>query len=582
MYRNRYRKITFFFGRHLLNILILDLILPHIGFRTWSEKSRPSRLGNIARQFRELAIDMGGVLIKVGQFLSTRVDVLPPEFINELIGLQDEVPPEDFKAIREVVEIEFSSELEMVFYSIDPTPLAAASLGQVHKAKLFKSLNQRFGTSPIKSSINQNRLPDDLISVVVKIQRPDIEKIIDIDLRALQTVGGWLQRYRPIKRRINLPALLNEFTRILHEEIDYINEGKNAEIFASNFNNVPQVRVPEVIWSHTTKRVLTLENVWGIKISDFDGMSKAGVARSDVANLLIDTYLKQIFEDGFFHADPHPGNLFINPIPIMPPIPAGNVHRLHNSEVFWQLTFVDFGMAGIIPDNMKEGLRELLIGIGTKDISRVIKSYQMMNIILPGADIDQLKQAGADVFELFWGRNMSELTQVRTEDVIKITKDYRQLIYSLPIQIPQNIIFLGRAIGILSGICTGLDPEFNLFDHLAPYTQQLIIEQIKPDPTKILQDIGSWLNTIYQLPLKLDELTYKLDQGEVSIKIPEVNRQITRVEGAIRAVALSLIFSSLLLGGIQLKIANEDLLAYILFSSALVTGAAWLWGVIRR
>lgn len=581
MYHNRYRRITTFFGRHLLSIVILDLILPHIGFRTWSEKSRPARLGNIARQFRELAIGMGGVLIKVGQFLSTRVDVLPPEFTNELIGLQDEVPPVDFRAIRTLVEEEFNSELEMIFYSMDQTPLAAASLGQVHKARLHKSRYQRPGIQT-NTLFKKNIQPEDLISVVVKIQRPDIETIIDIDLKALQTVGSWLQRYRPIKKRIDLPALLNEFTRILYEEIDYVNEGKNAEIFSSNFDNVPQVRVPEVIWSHTTKRVLTLENVWGIKISDFEGISRAGVDRSDVANLLIDTYLKQIFEDGFFHADPHPGNLFINPIPIMPPIPAGNIHRQQKSEVFWQLTFVDFGMAGKIPDNMKDGLRELLIGVGTKDISRIIKSYQMMNILLPGADIDLLEQAGLELFELFWGRNMSELTQVNPEDVIKITKEYRQLIYSLPIQIPQNIIFLGRTIGILSGICTGLDPEFNLFDHLAPYTQQLIVSQIKPDPTKILQDVGIWLNTIYQLPHKIDKLASKFDRGEISVKIPEVNTQLIRVENAIRSIALSLIFASFLLGGIQLKIANEDPFAYALLGGAIVLGIAWLWGVIRR
>jgi predicted unusual protein kinase regulating ubiquinone biosynthesis (AarF/ABC1/UbiB family) len=230
----------------------------------------------------------------------------------------------------------------------------------------------------------------------------------------------------------------------------------------------------------------------------------------------------------------------------------------------------------------RDGLRELLIGVGTKDVSRIIKSYQMMNILLPGADIDQLEQAGLELFELFWGRNMSELTQVNPEDVIKITKEYRQLIYSLPIQIPQNIIFLGRTIGILSGICTGLDPEFNLFDHLAPYTQQLIVSQIKPDPTKILQDVGIWLNTIYQLPHKIDKLTSKIDRGEISVKIPEVNTQLIRVEDAIRSVALSLIFVSFLLGGIQLKIANEDPFAYALLGGASVLGIVWLWGVIRR
>ena len=150
--------------------------------------------------------------------------------------------------------------------------------------------------------------------VVVKVQRPNIEKIIATDLAAIRTVGGWIKRYPPIRKRANIPGLITEFTRVLYEEIDYLAEGKNAEIFAANFSNDPGVLVPKVIWTHTTKRVLTLEDVRAIKITDYDEITAAGISRSEVAGRLLNTYLKQIFEDGFFHADPHPGNLFVKPL----------------------------------------------------------------------------------------------------------------------------------------------------------------------------------------------------------------------------------------------------------------------------
>ena len=584
MYRKRYRKITSFFGRNLISLAIFDILYPRIGFRKYSEETRPQRLGKFAKSFRELAIEMGGVLIKVGQFLSTRVDVMPPEFTDELIGLQDEVPPIKFESIKQVAEDEFGESLDDRFVAFDATPLAAASLGQVHRAKMYKTkqINQEEGANGNqKTHLFQTNF-DEIISVVVKIQRPDMEAIIDTDLEALRTVGGWLNHYQPIRRRVNIKALLEEFTRTLYEEIDYIAEGNNAEHFAQNFRNVPQVRVPNVIWSHTTKKVLTLENVWGIKITEYEGITNSGVSRSDVANLLIDTYLKQIFDDGFFHADPHPGNLFVNPIPIMPPITGGTIIRPQQSEVFWQLTFVDFGMIGRIPDNMKAGLRELLIGIATNDIPRVIKSYEMLDILLPGADIQQLEQAGSEIFELFWGKNMTELNQIDTDEVIQVTKEYRQLVYTLPIQIPQNIIFLGRTVGILSGICTGLDPQFNLFDHLAPYAQQLIIEQAKVEPARILSGLGLTFKTLYSLPRRVDSAIAKMEKGDISVKIPEVSKQISQLDKAIRQVAFSIVFASLLVVAAQLYLADEDTMAIVVFISALVSIIASFWISRRR
>jgi predicted unusual protein kinase regulating ubiquinone biosynthesis (AarF/ABC1/UbiB family) len=233
MLRARYRRIVFFFARTLVGLIIWELILPHLGMRNTVARNRPRRLRRIAGSFRSMAIDMGGVMIKVGQFLSSRVDILPIEITDELKGLQDEVPPEDFDDIRRVAESEYQSTLSEMFAQFEITPLAAASLGQVHRARLRQS----------PSRTNDTNTTNDFVSgywgvdVVVKIQRPNIENIIATDLAALRTVGKWLHRYRPIRLRANTPALLNEFSRILYEEIDYLAEGRNAETFVVNFRS---------------------------------------------------------------------------------------------------------------------------------------------------------------------------------------------------------------------------------------------------------------------------------------------------------------------------------------------------------
>ena len=290
----------------------------------------------MAASFRREAVRMGGVMIKVGQFLSARLDILPRMITDELAGLQDEVRPENSQAIFAVLQKEYGVELGEKFDFIDPQVLAAASIGQVHLARL-------------KSSQGLISGGEDCCDVVVKIQRPEIEKIIDVDLAALKVVAGWLMRYPPIKRRANIPSLLEEFSRSLYEEVDYLNEGKNAERFAENFAGQTQILVPKVIWSHTTRRVLTLEYVRAIKITDYPAIEAAGINRKEVAKELFDTYLKQIFEDRFFHADPHPGNLFVLPVSEQEAVKVGRN---------WKLVFVDFGMAGTISESLMANLRE--------------------------------------------------------------------------------------------------------------------------------------------------------------------------------------------------------------------------------
>ena len=227
MLKARYRRILWFFGRIFISVLFWDMFLPRIGLRRLSRRTRQERLKRIARNFRTQAVQMGGVMIKVGQFLSARLDVLPREITDELTGLQDEVQAETYEDIRRVAETELGASLAERYLSFEASPMASASIGQVHRATL-----------PADDPADPPR------RVVVKIQRPLIDRIVATDLAALGVVGRWMQRYKPIRRRVNVPMLVEEFSRATLEEIDYLHEGKNAEIFAANFKDDPQVRVP--------------------------------------------------------------------------------------------------------------------------------------------------------------------------------------------------------------------------------------------------------------------------------------------------------------------------------------------------
>lgn len=560
MIRRRYRRIVFFFARILLSFAYWDIVLPRLGFGKRSKKNRPERLQRSAIAFRKLAIEMGGVMIKVGQFLSSRVDILPQEFTDELTGLQDEVPAEDIDEIRKVAEAEFDMPLREKYSAFEEIPLAAASLGQVHRAKIRS-----------KSILDE---PESARSydVVVKIQRPNIENLIATDLAALRTVGNWLSRYRPISRRADIPALLDEFTRILYEEIDYLAEGRNAETFAVNFKGDQSVRVPIVLWSHTTKRVLTLENVWAIKITDYEAITAAGIDRAEVASKLLDTYFKQIFEDGFFHADPHPGNLFVYPLRISP----SKGDQISGRP--WKLTFVDFGMVSRVPPNTKEALREMLIGVGTRDSARVVKSYQMLDVLLPGANLELLEKAESKVFDHFWGKSMSELQQISPEEVSEFTSEFRELIYTMPFQIPQDIVFLARAVGILSGICTGLNPDINVWEHLAPYAQKLMLENGEDIREQWFDEIREIAKSIITLPIKFDRVIGKLEKGEVAVRTSDLDIHISRLDTSIKQLLGGIIFAVFMLGGIQLYISDHVTIGLVFMG---IGGATLLWIIIK-
>jgi predicted unusual protein kinase regulating ubiquinone biosynthesis (AarF/ABC1/UbiB family) len=554
MLRTRYRRIILFSARVIVSLIAWELILPRMGFRKRVQHTRSDRLRRVAVAFRTLAIEMGGVLIKVGQFLSSRLDVLPVEITAELANLQDEVPAEDFADIQHVVETELGAPLLSKFTRFDEVPLAAASLGQAHRAEL---------KAPVENT--DELLAESFTTIVVKVQRPDIETIVATDLAALRTVGNWLHSYPPIRKRADIPVLLAEFSRVLYEEIDYLAEGRNAETFAANFANRPGVLVPRVAWTHTTRRVLALEDVYGIKITDYDAITAAGIDRTKVARRLFDTYLKQIFDDGFFHADPHPGNLFVSP---------GK-----DSGEDWQLAFVDFGMAGRVPPNLRAGLREGVIAVGTRDAAGVVKASQMLGVLLPHADLELLEKAEAQAFERFWGKSMAELQQISHKEMLEFAREFRELIYAMPFQVPQDLILLGRTLAILSGICTGLDPQFNVWNGIVPFAQKLIAEEALSGWEFWVGELGGMARTLLSLPRRAETLLGQLERGEIAVQVPKLSKLISRLEQTIRRMVGGVVFAALLMGGVQLRLAGQVVFGSVLFAGA---GLALLWVIFAR
>ena len=547
--RLRYWRIVLFFGRVVFGFIAWEVVGPRLGLRRLAERTRERRLQQAAARFRVLAIALGGLMIKLGQFLSSRLDVLPRSITNELSGLQDEVPAEKLDALLSVATAELGGSLSQHFAWFDEEPLAAASLGQAHRARLRDADADELGFR----------------DVVVKIQRPHIQQVIEVDLAALRRVGRWLTRYRPIASRANVPGLVEEFAHTSLNEVDYLAEAANAERFAENFAADARVKVPRIVWELTSRRVLTLEDVSAIKIADHAAITAAGIDRGQVATVLVESYLQQIFQDSFVHLDPHPGNLFVTPIPDPAP-----------DEPAWKLTFIDFGMMGEVPENLREGLTEALISVGLRDGARAVRSMEILNVILPGADMHLIERASTEVFARFGGMSMDELVNVPPEEMIEFAGQFRELVFELPFQVPEDMLMLGRSVGILSGVATGLEPSFNVWAVLTPYAATLVSGEGGLSVDRIVKEAADLGRALLALPGRVDRVLTSAERGELTVRTPRVTAQVERLNRTARGTNGVLVFAALLLAG-AVVLATDPVLGRWLMG---LSAAPLLWAMI--
>lgn len=536
MHGARYRRILRFASRQLVQLWWFELFLPRIGLRGIADRTRVERLRRIAQRFHVLAVDLGGLMIKVGQFLSSRLDVLPPEITDELADLQDEVPAVPFAEIARLAEAELGVPLDAAFAWVDERALAAASLGQVHRARLTDAAAADVGFE----------------NVVMKVQRPGIDKIVDIDLAALRRVAGWLRRVRIVSDRVDAPALVEEFAQTSLEEIDYLHEAANAERFAENFAGDPRVAAPEIVWERTSRRVLTLSDVTAIKINDTVALASAGIDPVEVADAFAEAMFAQVFTHSFFHADPHPGNIFVTPTP------GG-----------WHLTFIDFGMMGEVPQALRAGLRALVIAVASRDGRKLVDAAQQVGVLLPSADTKEFERALTALFARFGGMGFAELSTVDPREFRDFAAEFGDTMRALPFQLPEGMLLLFRAVALTSGMCSGLNPAFNVWDAVEPFAAQLLRDESGNTVRAFAAHAWEAAGVAARLPGRIDAVITQIEDGTVTFDTSRLEKRLDSLMRIGGRVISAVLFAGLAIGGAVLLAPAPPLGIVLLAASVL-------------
>ena len=534
MLKARYGRILRFAAAQMVLAWWFELTLPRIGLRRFAERGRVERWRSTAQRFRVLAVELGGLMIKVGQFLSSRMDVLPPEIAKELEGLQDEVAPVPFAQIRALAEAQLDMRLTDAFTTFDPRPLAAASLGQAHSATLAPGAAAELGFA----------------EVVVKVQRPGIADIVAVDLRALRRIAQWLSRVRFISRRVDMPALVEEFAHVSLEEIDYLHEAANAETFA--MDSPASVQAPQIVWEQTTPQVLTMEDVTAIKANDVAALRQAGIDPREVATAFAHIMFDQLFRNGFFHADPHPGNIFVTPAHSVATSASPEAAAPSSARAGWHLTFIDFGMMGQVPENLRGGLRELIIAVATRDSRRLVASVEIIGVLLDGADTVELERSLTQLFARFGGMGFSQLRDVDEKELRAFSTDFESVVRDLPVQLPENLFLIIRSLSMVSGLCSSLDPTFNIWEVVEPYATELIEEEKGGVAGTAVKEALNLVRLTLGLPGRLDSLVQRLEDGELSVSTPRLDRRVAGLELLARGMISAVLFTGFVIGGTML------------------------------
>jgi ubiquinone biosynthesis protein len=509
----RYRQIAEVLVRHGLGSLVgvfgLQRFVPFArGVQSSPHRSSSS---HTPEHLREALEELGATFIKLGQILSTRADLLPSAYQGELARLQDQVAPVPGDVIEEVVQTALGRPLQEVFASFDHKPLAAASIGQVHAATL------RSG-----------------VEVVVKVRRPGVVECIEEDLEIMQSLAAAANRRWALAQQYDLPSLVQEFAATLRSELDYLREGRNAERFAANFAGNPSLHIPKVFWETTTEQVLTLERIRGIKISDLAALETAGIARPALAERATRVLLKMVFEDGFYHADPHPGNFFI--------------------ESDGRIGLIDYGMVGTVSGETREQLIDLLLAITSQQSERLVETLLRLGITRQRIDRAQLRLDMERVLGKYYERPLGEFT------LGPFLSDFFAIVRRHHLRLPPELALLCKTMVMDEGLGTQLDPSFNLARLLAPYAQRLLMQRY--NPFFWLPHIGQVSRDAAQLgrelPQQLRRIMGDLERGDLEIGMHPTAFEplLNRIERLVNRLVLGVIASAFIVGLAILTLAS--------------------------
>jgi len=512
----------------------LRYVLPVFWFR------RPS--GDRGQRLRQALEELGPIFVKFGQALSTRPDLIPPDIAAELTRLQDRVPPFPGEQARTVIERSLGSSLADHFASFDVQPLASASVAQVHAATLL-----------------------DGTAVVVKVLRPGIEAVIDQDVALLYRLARWVDRYWPDARRLRPLEVVEEYDKTIHDELDMTREGANASQLRSNFPESAMIYVPRVYWEHSSREVLVMERIYGIPIRDIDAIRKAGVDLRTLAHNGVEIFFTQAFRDGFFHADMHPGNIFVG----------------ENG----QYRAVDFGIMGSLADSDKRYLAENLLAFFNRDYRAVAVAHLRAGWVPPSTRVDEFEAAVRTVCEPIFARPISEISFGQL--VLRLFQVARR--FNMPVQ-PQ-LVLLQKTLLNIEGLGRQLYPELDLWETAKPYLEKWMRDQVGPAALirTLRRELPSVMPLIPELPGLVHELLRRERDGQTQASGSEHDR-VAKLEGRLQRVSeqknLLALGSVLLLGSIAITLSVEPLMLGVLGEAAAaglsVAGAIALLGAIFR
>ncbi len=541
---SRYRRILTIFAQHGFGSLLeqwgLDryLLTP---VRVIRRRDADLEHYSPAQHFRMALEELGPTFIKIGQILSTRPDLLPPDFIEELSKLQDAAPPIPWEDVAQQLEDAWGKPPEAVLGSIDKTPLAAASLAQVHAATL----------------------PDGQ-EVVIKVQRPNIWPIIQSDLAILEDLAAITQR-TSLGELINPVDVVSDFSFSLQNELNYLQEGRNADRFREHFKDEPALYIPKIYWEYTTRTVLVTERIYGVKIDHIETMERVGIDRKQVALNAARIIVKEVLEDGFFHADPHPGNFFVMP---------GAV-----------IGAVDFGMVGHLTRSDRINLVKLYVASVQMDADRIVEQLIRMGAASAYVDRNALKRQITRLLTKYQGLPLKD---IRAKDVVA---DIMPIAYRFHLSLPPDLWLLGKTLSMMEGIGLQLDPDFDMFAVSQPFANKLMRDMWMPSTwvPEVLAEAQAWQDFMTVMPRAGSRLLYGLESGKVPLDMTfDVKRPIMdRLDRALTRLSVSVLLAAFILALAFLipRAANSPIMFALILMGFLAATGLSLWfliSVLRR
>ena len=496
-----------------------------------------------AVRLRKVLEELGPTFIKLGQTLSVRPDLVPLDLCYELSKLQDRVPPFGYEDVKKQIKESFGSYPEKIFASFDPVPFAAASLAQAHRAQLKTGEN-----------------------VVVKVQRPDMRKMIETDVDILYTLAQLANRYMHDIKIFDPVSIVDEFSRVITKEIDFTYEAHNIDKFCKNFKESTTVQIPRVFWEYTKHKVITTEEITGIRMSDYLTQPHSDEEKKAVAANGANAILQQIFIDGFFHADPHPGNLFILP---------------DNAAAF-----VDFGIVGRLDEDTRDVVVNLLIAVSTKNISGIIKALEMLGCVAEENSMQDFKHDISDFVERFYDIPLKQI------EISTILPQAVELMTRHKLKIPPQFHVMIKALATMDGVARQLDPDFNTIAHTRPFVERLVHE--RHDPKRIFKDVllysSELLDILKIIPKDTYEIIKKIKTGTLKIEFEHqgLSKFIAEMDKSSNRISFSLVISALIIGSSLIIMANKGphvygfpVLGILGFVFAGLLGLALAIGVLR-